>query len=93
MEDLRDWKTPGPNYLQMDLADVAKFFRVSQDTIRRWIEKGQFPCGLNHGGKLTWTGQEVGAAILLRGRYSVNEEKGDPQTDADDTQTDANRRK
>jgi predicted DNA-binding transcriptional regulator AlpA len=80
--DLRDWTLPGPSSLQLDLADLAKFFSVSQDTIWRWIEKGQFPCGLIHGGKPTWTGAEIAAAILLRGRYSSNEGKPEPQTDA-----------
>lgn len=81
-DEFRDWTTPGPNSLRLDIDDLAKFFRVSVDTIRRWIEKGEFPRGQIQGGKPIWTGAEVGAAILLRGRYSTNDGKDEPQTDA-----------
>lgn len=67
--DIRDWLTPGPNALNMDINDVAKFFNVHTTTIREWIKKGTFPVGQRQGGEEVWTGQDIGCYIHLRGRF------------------------
>lgn len=74
-DDIHNWTLPGPKFLVGDTKDVAKFFGVSVDTIRDWIRLGKFPAGQMSGGEMTWTGAEVAAHILLRGRYSTTEEK------------------
>ena len=75
----RYWSLPGPDSLLMDIYEVATFFRVKDDAVRRWIAAGQFPRGQISGGRLTWTGADIAAYLQLRGRMSAKD--GEEATD------------
>lgn len=57
---------PGDDYT---LATLAAYVGVTERTLSRWIEHGEFPTGHVVGGQERWTAADVAAWLHLRGRF------------------------
>lgn len=63
------WSLNGPEGHLWSVSDVAKHFGWSRSTLYRLIDAGLFPRGRNVGGRMTWTGEDIAAYLLLAGRW------------------------
>lgn len=78
------WSLEGPDALILDVDEVCKFFGIgSKKSLLRMVANHEFPCPVQHGGKLIWTGRDVAAHLVLMGRYTGASEAGEVESDDD----------
>lgn len=69
--DWKEWPLPGPPKLRYTASDVARWLEMDEKTLQRMIDDGHFPRGVKDSPRAeqTWTGGELAAWLLLRGRW------------------------
>jgi len=83
MADTVGWTLNGPPGHSLTKEQVAALLGVRVKQLDRLIARGEFPRGINAGGKrLLWSGLDVAAYLYLRSRCRAG--PADPEPDEED---------